>query len=565
MHFESFGSSANATLSEIHKAAESMKRRASLAPVTMEEADIPALGMVPRTEADIRAATGRLTNPTLRLRERLFWFHVVQTQRGMGAPPLQRIPSEPLERAARTHDEALAGLCAALSIALDDDGVEAWVNALRVWHKSVSDDDYWALGLNLKERGEFEPVALPSEIEALRADAVRLAAEGLIMAGRDALVRYDTLALRRVAGAVGELNETGSWAMAAREDIASPAVEQLQTFCKAIRDDFGSKIVRENDASEENKGICEAALERFKGEIKPLLHRILMILPPDHETAQRAREETAFCLASIATDYTWADDFVTSEQLREEALEIAKDTLGAIRIEEGLEQIRHAARRQRVLGNLKPINSAPSLTTWNSIGFKLYGHSDDDPETGSYVTTHYFVALFLPLFPLARYRVTEVDRGYRFLGKLPLRKGDRWHLGISAALIVALILGIALSGENAGSSSGRYTTSDYSSETDSVSNTAPTSAAGTETVTDEAQSNQQTGDNDSKEARLSKLKARIEAGRSQMSELEARLRPVDEKIKGINSQIDDLKSDSRRLSDSRKKVSKLISTSITQK
>ena len=97
MHFESFGFSANATLSEIHKAAESMKRRASLAPVTMEEADIPALGMVPRTEADIRAATGRLTNPTLRLRERLFWFHVVQTQRGMGAPPLQRIPSEPLE------------------------------------------------------------------------------------------------------------------------------------------------------------------------------------------------------------------------------------------------------------------------------------------------------------------------------------------------------------------------------------------------------------------------------------------------------------------------------------
>jgi archaellum component FlaC len=534
---------ATAALSEIYKAAESMKRKASLGPVAMEVFDIPTLGTVPRAEADIRAATGRLTNPVLRLRERLFWFHAVPGGGDVRQPSPQRLPSDPSERAARMHDEALASVCVAQSIPLSDEFAEIWVKALLAWCECVFDDDYWAVVLNLEEQGGFEPIALPSEVDALRKDAVRLAAEGLVMAGRDALVRCDTLMLRRVLGALGDLNETGPWAMAAREDIASPAVEQLQTFCKSIRDDFGSKIIQKDDAAGQNKSICDAALKQFKDEIKPLLHRILMILPSDHETVQRAREETAFCLSSIATDYTWADDFIVSEQLREEALEIAKDTVGVIRIEAGLEEIRRAARHQRVFGNLESISSAPSLTTWNTIGFKLYGHSDDDPETGSYVATHYFVALFLPLFPLARYRVIHTGGGYRFFGKLPLRKGDRWHLGISGALILAVILGIAFSGQNSGSPNTPNATSGYSSETSSTSSTVPTTAVPSEAATDETQSEQQTNDSDSREAQLSKLKARIDAGRSQISELEARLRPVDEEIKEINRQIDDLESE----------------------
>jgi hypothetical protein len=218
-----------------------------------------------------------------------------------------------------------------------------------------------------------------------------------VVAARDALTRNDTSTVRLILAALEELADTGPWAAVAQEDIASPAVERFQALCRAVREEFGSKIVREQGTPEHNKSLCDAALKRFRGEIEPALDRMIQLVPPDHEAAQQSREEAALCLSGIATDYTWADDFIASEKLHEEALRLAHDTLGAIRIEDGLAQVRKAAHTQRVFG--APISSAPSLSTVNGFGCTLYGGSDYDPETRSYAMTHYFVALFIPSSP----------------------------------------------------------------------------------------------------------------------------------------------------------------------
>lgn len=90
--------------------------------------------------------------------------------------------------------------------------------------------------------------------------------------------------------------------------------------------------------------------------------------------------------------------------------------------------------------DLSPIDKAPSLTTINTFGFKLYGKSDRDDETDSYMTTQYFVALFIPLFPIARYRVISEDgHGYRFLGKGKLRGIDWVHVAAFFALVFYMI------------------------------------------------------------------------------------------------------------------------------
>ena len=129
--------SADATLSEIHKAAGSMRRAVSLGLMFTSEADVPLLGAIPRTEADIRAAIGRLENPVQRLSDRLFWFHL---------PPESRIadasqrPNES-DGAVRNHEEALRGLFAALEAGFDPAGVSLWTRTLRAWHQVVSDDD----------------------------------------------------------------------------------------------------------------------------------------------------------------------------------------------------------------------------------------------------------------------------------------------------------------------------------------------------------------------------------------------------------------------------------------
>jgi hypothetical protein len=89
---------------------------------------------------------------------------------------------------------------------------------------------------------------------------------------------------------------------------------------------------------------------------------------------------------------------------------------------------------------LAPVRSAPSLTTINGFGFKLYGNSDYDPETDSYMTAHYFVALFIPLFPVGRYRVISPDgSSFRFIGKGRLRTIDKVHWAIFACFVLYAI------------------------------------------------------------------------------------------------------------------------------
>jgi hypothetical protein len=86
-----------------------------------------------------------------------------------------------------------------------------------------------------------------------------------------------------------------------------------------------------------------------------------------------------------------------------------------------------------------PIDGVPSLGSVNGFGFTLYGKSDLEPINNSYMTTHYFICLFVPVFPVGRYRV--VDEGsnvYNFLGKGKLRAFDKIHLAIVAGLIALL-------------------------------------------------------------------------------------------------------------------------------
>ena len=509
--FRTLRLSANATSSEIHKAAASMRRDAALGIADTTAADIPDLGEVPRTEQDIRNALGRLANPEQRLRDRLFWFHVLPQSKDAKAQARPTDEVSQMQTIARDHDEALGCLLAAFKAGVDEPGLSLWVQALRGWHQVVSDDDSWALTLALEGRGAFEPAALPSEIDTLRDDAVRLAAEVLVIAGRDALARNDAATVRRILSTLGELVDTGPWASVAQEDIAAPAVERIQALCGIVREESGSKIVREQGSSQRNKSLCDTALRRFREEVEPSLQRVIELVPLEHEAAQQCREGAALCLSGIATDYTWASDFIVSEKLHEEALSLAHDTLAAIKIEDALAETREAANRQRVFGPLKPISSAPSLRTDNGIGFKLYGNSDHDPDSGSFVATYYFVFFFIPIFPVARYRVSMEGSQYRFFGKLPLRKGDRWHLAISITAATAVILFFAV----------------IISTPDSTTSQVP-------------------------DTQLSELKARIDSGRSRGEMLKRKLEPVIEQLTSLNAKMDALDAELKALDEQQK-------------
>jgi hypothetical protein len=173
---------------------------------------------------------------------------------------------------------------------------------------------------------------------------------------------------------------------------------------------------------------------------------------------------------------------------------------------------------------LKPISSAPSLRTINTIGFALYGNSDYDNSSQSYATTHYFVALFIPLFPVGRYRVINTGGQYRFLGKLPFRRTERWHLGIALGVLALMIIFGSLSPSQ---SSGPIQSSERgTASSGSVSNT--------------------------NSSELADIKSRIDAGRARMETFKAQLDPVITETSTLKDQMNPLEAELKSLDERRK-------------
>jgi hypothetical protein len=70
---------------------------------------------------------------------------------------------------------------------------------------------------------------------------------------------------------------------------------------------------------------------------------------------------------------------------------------------------------------MRPIHKPPSLFTLNGCGTRAYGRRDHDPETGTYVLTHWFTLLYIPIIPLGAYRVANAaNGGWYFLGRVPV-------------------------------------------------------------------------------------------------------------------------------------------------
>jgi hypothetical protein len=99
-----------------------------------------------------------------------------------------------------------------------------------------------------------------------------------------------------------------------------------------------------------------------------------------------------------------------------------------------------AASMRHILEAPRKITAPPHLFSINGFGLRLYGareHRDD----GSYVTTRYATALFLPLLPVDAFRVVSAgDDGWYFLGKATLGALGTWwrRLALAGALVAVL-------------------------------------------------------------------------------------------------------------------------------
>lgn len=93
----------------------------------------------------------------------------------------------------------------------------------------------------------------------------------------------------------------------------------------------------------------------------------------------------------------------------------------------------------------RPLERAPKLFTVNGIGFRLYGARDRWPD-GSYVATYCFCVLFVPIVPVAAYRVRDVDSTtYQFLAKEPLGPIAKVWRGLALLGTLGAVASVAVS------------------------------------------------------------------------------------------------------------------------
>lgn len=513
------GLSADASASDVNKAAARARRASLLGLDEGYESDLQELGTCTRNETTIRSAIGQLTYPSDRLAHRLLWFHT----------PVSKA-ADPAFDLKKHHDDSLTRIVQLIAMDAGLFEPNDWVTALLNWHQLLNPNDYWELTTAIEISGSFEPPAYASEVEKIRLSAVAIAAEPFLELAREAAHRDDLILLGKSLSALGQLAETGDWARAAQEELAQPILGIFEKLCASVVDEVRGKIVRESDASADNKIICDRAYKRFQAEVDHRLDALLGALKDVPAIRDACRENAAECLGVIAMGYTWADQFIRAEETYVKAFDLAVGTLAAPALQQSLESVKSSANVQRSRG--APVSSAPSLSTVNGFGFRLYGQSDLDPETGSYSANHYFTALFIPVFPVGRYRViSSGSNGYRFLGKLPFRNSEKWHLGIGLAVIACLVLAIFFDGQKSSTSSYSDTYSPPVADA-AASETVPSAS----TTSDVAPAAVDSGDRNA-------IKLRLEAGRVRIAELESSLSPVVEKIKSIENKMVEIKSE----------------------
>lgn len=214
----------------------------------------------------------------------------------------------------------------------------------------------------------------------------------------------------------------------ARKKQYSEVITPLRTLCREAA-----------DAAESNPSQADKQCQKIISRAPELLTIVERSGAPVSLITQ-AKDEVAYAITACAIEFgNKTSKWPPCLTMLEAANIFAVSDEAKARVTKNLDVV---SRNVRIYGGLEQIDSAPSLYTINGCGVTLYGNTDPDKESGSYMATYYFVLIAIPIFPICRYRVINSGgNSYRFLGKGPLRTLDKWHIAITALIILFMFFG----------------------------------------------------------------------------------------------------------------------------
>lgn len=178
-------------------------------------------------------------------------------------------------------------------------------------------------------------------------------------------------------------------------------------------------------------------LERISGALRGLL-------PSAEDWEQAAHRWTTALVWRMRQEslrLNHADDNVAAVDVVRAAIKLANTTEQKEKLRADLRQLENIVadeKAQAAYAGIEKISSAPSLGTLNGFGTKVYGHDPFTADRRFYFTVLYFTAVFIPVFPIARYLVQDgAGGGWRFLGKTRWTRGMKIHLAVSCLLMIS--------------------------------------------------------------------------------------------------------------------------------
>lgn len=535
--FRVLGLPVNVTLREIER---HRKKREIMAKLNIDSSGRKQGGYLPLDPPPdrdlIRQAVEHLREPEKRLIDEFFWFWPLTAglAEDKALEPLSRQnidealniwkKNEKEGCSVSTHNLAVFHHLAVLDMEKDSAGETLsgeeldrcqllWKSAFEEWQKLLENVKFWSL-LTDRIRVVNDPrltsetardiySSLPKALLLINAKlAVRAAEED-----KDTVERHILL-----------MKQSGFEERTIKDvlhEAASPIRERIKILCASV-----------THKAEENPQQANQLLRSLLEKTMPWLQAIDILLPNSSVVRETLHDEVAETVRSCTVIYgNETADWKECLWLIEQTLKIAIGTSLRINLRKDQGHIKKIIKDEEIFGNLKPIDKAPTLGSVFGLGLHVYGHTDIDVDTKSYLTTYYFTVLAIPLFPLCRYRVIPTAGGCSFLGKVPLRTFDKWHLTISVAVIAIIALSIMFSSE-----SGYSSSSPDSNYKPNYRKTYGTKNNYSDTTTYETKYGSQT------------LLSEINTSKANLKKMEAELQEMDYSLEALSSRIKTLKT-----------------------
>jgi hypothetical protein len=281
------------------------------------EGDASWLGAVVRTESDVRDAVGRLSEPSQRASERLFWFHspfkpapntsVAGLLSAIDA--LLRVDasatSNSVDAHAALHDAALLALggLACLDPFVKEAG--AWTRAFELWRQLFEREEFWSSLVAADLKGDYEQPVTFGEVRELCLRAPRLISAPVAERARTASLRGDlrgcvrALTILRGAALPSALVEEYE-----RETIGPAEDGLIEKLDEAFA--WVGVMGLGAHAAPTRRNYCNQAWRRFV-ELRPRLAEFAEMTSPDSYFARRVFEHVASKLFRLAEAFDAAE------------------------------------------------------------------------------------------------------------------------------------------------------------------------------------------------------------------------------------------------------------------